>query len=58
MIYQDKSYGLVNEKEIDDIVYQAYRCSADPTKALIVKGDEITEVANLAAEWKKLSNPS
>jgi len=58
MIFKKKKYNWVNEKVVDGVLYQCFRCENEPKKTIIISDDKrlkkIKEVSKLREEWKKL----
>ena len=53
MTYYGKQYSWVNEKVIDGITYQVYRCDTNPKKCLLLTDGEVTDSNYDIKEWSK-----
>lgn len=55
MQYEGQKYNWVNEKEVDGILYQCFRCEGNPRKTILVKDGEVKEVKDIRKEWGKIN---
>lgn len=54
MKYKNKQYNWVNEKVVDGVLYQCFRCDTDPRKDIMVIDGKISTPKSLKNEWKAL----